>query len=72
MTEDETRMRWEKAEMTLAHLERQYDDLNAVVVKQGRLLARMQKRLEALGQSLDVQESERIRGTNPKPPHYGP
>ncbi len=72
MTDNETTAWQEKAEAALAHLERQYDQLNAVVIAQARELARLQKRLEELGDSLDTQELERIRGTNPKPPHYGP
>ncbi len=59
-----------RAEASVAHLERQYDELNAVVITQGKLLARIQKRLEQLGDSMESQELERIRSTNSKPPHY--
>ncbi|KAB2675635.1 MAG: SlyX family protein [Verrucomicrobia bacterium] len=59
-----------RAEASVAHLERQYDELNEVVITQGKLLARIQKRLEQLGDSMESQELERIRSTNSKPPHY--
>jgi uncharacterized coiled-coil protein SlyX len=72
MTESDLRPRLEQAEAAVAHLERNYDALNEVVVEQGKLLARLQKRLEQLGETLQAQELDRIRGTNAKPPHYAP
>lgn len=66
----EVERRLEAAEGAVAHLERQYDALNAAVIEQGRLIERMRKQLERLSESLDAQEMERIRSTNAKPPHY--
>ena len=70
MSGDETLDRLAKAEASVAHLEKQYDELNSVLIAQGKLLARVQKRLEQLGESMESQELERIRSTNSKPPHY--
>ena len=70
MTLDEALERLARTEASVAHLERQYDALTTVVIEQGKLLARVQKRLEQLGESLDAQELERIRATSAKPPHY--
>ena len=61
-----------RAEAALAHVERQYDELNAVVVEQGRSLERMRRQLERLTETLQNQELDRIRSTSAKPPHYQP
>ena len=61
-----------KLEASHAHLERQCDELNGVVIAQGKLLARLQKRLEQLDTTMQSQELERARDTNQKPPHYAP
>jgi len=68
MTDVEQRL--ERAEASLAHAEHQYDQLNAVVVEQGRLLEKLRKQLERLNESMETQELDRIRNTNTKPPHY--
>lgn len=62
--------RLERLESNLAHLERQYEQLNNVVIEQGRLLARLQKESAKVSDAVQTMELERIRGTNPKPPHY--
>jgi uncharacterized coiled-coil protein SlyX len=59
-----------RVEAALAHLERQFDELNSVAIAQGKLVSRLQKRVEELGSSLESQEMERIRSTSAKPPHY--
>jgi uncharacterized coiled-coil protein SlyX len=61
-----------RTEAALAHLERNYDGLNAVVIDQGRQLARLLKRLEELGQAFQAQEPDRMLPHNQKPPHYSP
>jgi uncharacterized coiled-coil protein SlyX len=68
MTDSESRL--EKTEAALSHLEHQYDQLNAVVVEQGKLLERLRKQVERLSESIEAQEMDRIRNTNTKPPHY--
>jgi uncharacterized coiled-coil protein SlyX len=67
---DELWRKLEVLESHLAHLERQYEQLNEVVIEQGKKLARASSRLKTLGQTLEVIELERIKSTNPKPPHY--
>jgi uncharacterized coiled-coil protein SlyX len=59
-----------KVESALAHLERQHEELNGVVVEQSRIIARLQKELGRATQALESAELERIRANNQKPPHY--
>ena len=58
-------------ETHLAHLEHQYEQLNNVVIEQGRLLARLQKESAKVSQAVEGMELERIRANNPRPPHHG-
>ncbi len=60
----------ESLESHIAHLERQYEQLNEVVIAQGRALARIQKELAKTSDAVQSMEVERIRVNNPKPPHY--
>ena len=62
--------RLEKLESHLAHLEHQYDELNKVVVEQARQLAKMQAQQQKVSDTVESIELERIKSTNPKPPHY--
>lgn len=62
--------RVQKLESNLAFLEKQYDDLNKVVIEQGRALARIQSELTRASEALRSAEIERIRANNQKPPHY--
>jgi uncharacterized coiled-coil protein SlyX len=66
----ETAERLEKLESHLAHLEHQYDQLNQVVLEQARLLAKAQVQQQKVAQTIEGIELERIKSTNPKPPHY--
>ena len=65
-----TATRLEKIESALAHLERQHEELNGVVVEQSRIITRLQKELGRATQALESAELERIRANNQKPPHY--
>jgi len=62
--------RLEKIESHLAHLERQYEEINQVVIEQGKLLARLQKENSKVSSAMETIEIERIRATDSKPPHY--
>ena len=64
--------RVEKLEASLAHLERNHDELNGVAIAQGKLIARLQKRLEQLDTTLQSQELDRLGPAQQKPPHYAP
>lgn len=59
-----------KVESALAHLERQHEELNGVVVEQARLIGRLQKEVARASEAMEGQELERIRANNQKPPHY--
>jgi uncharacterized coiled-coil protein SlyX len=63
--------RLEKLESNLAHLEHQYDQLNQVVLEQARMLAKLQAGHQQVSHTVESMELERIKATNPKPPHYG-
>ena len=58
-------------ETTLAHLDRLFEQLNQVVVEQAKTIARLQAQQRQLGETMQTLELERVRATNPKPPHYG-
>ena len=66
----ETSERLEKIETHLAHLERQHEELNQVVIEQGKLLARLHKEFTKTSDAVQTMELERIRANNQKPPHY--
>lgn len=71
MTDENLPARLARTEAAMAHLERNFDDLNAVVIDQGKVIARLQKRLEELGKTLESRETERPAHLE-KPPHYSP
>ena len=62
--------RLEKIESHIAHLEHQLEQVNQVVIEQGKLLARLQAVQSRLAGTFETMELERIKSTNPKPPHY--
>ncbi|HEX7569449.1 MAG TPA: SlyX family protein [Verrucomicrobiae bacterium] len=67
---EEISKRLEQIEANAAHLEHQVEQLNAVVIEQGRLLEQLKKLTQRQSTTLEAIESERIRDTNSKPPHY--
>jgi uncharacterized coiled-coil protein SlyX len=62
--------RLEKIESHVAHLEHLYEQLNQVVLEQGRELTRMQAQQQRISRTVETMELERIKSTNQKPPHY--
>ena len=64
-----TSARMEKIEANFAHLEHQVEQLNEVVIEQGRVIERLKKQLQRHATTLEAIELERIKSTNPKPPH---
>lgn len=64
--------RLQKLESHLAHVERIVDELNQVVIEQGRALRRLQAQQQRLTASVESAELDRIKSTNAKPPHYQP
>jgi uncharacterized coiled-coil protein SlyX len=67
---DENSRRTEKLESNLAHLEHQVEQLNAVVIEQGKLLDRLKKEVLRQSRAMETLELERIQSNNQKPPHY--
>ena len=62
--------RLEKLESQLAHLEHQYDQLNQVVIAQDKALLKLHGQLRQTVHTVETIELERIKSTNPRPPHY--
>jgi len=69
MAEENSR-RTEKLESSIAHLEHQVEQLNAVVVEQGKLLERLKKDVQRQTRAMESLELERMQSNNTKPPHY--
>jgi uncharacterized coiled-coil protein SlyX len=67
---DEQSQRLEKLESHLAHLEHQVDELNGVVITQGKLLERLKKEVQRQSSAMQTMELERVKSNNQKPPHY--
>ncbi len=57
-------------EAHVAHLEKHHDELNGVIIEQGKLLKKLQTKVGRISDSLETEELDRIKSTNPKPPHY--
>ena len=62
--------RLERIESHLAHLERHYEELNQVVIEQSATIKKLQSQQQRIAQSVESADLERIKATNPKPPHY--
>ena len=71
MNDSDWPARLERLEAHLAHVERQNDVLNEVVVEQGKELLRLRKQVERISQSFESQEMERVRSNNAPHPQYG-
>jgi SlyX protein len=69
MADDNSR-RIDKLETNLAHLEHQVEQLNGVVIEQGRLLERLKKEVQKQSSAMQTLELERIKANVQKPPHY--
>lgn len=67
---DEIAHRLERIEASVAHLEHQVEQLNEVIIEQGRLVGRLKKEVQRQSSQLESQELERIKANNPKPPHH--
>ncbi|HWH72142.1 MAG TPA: SlyX family protein [Candidatus Sulfotelmatobacter sp.] len=62
--------RFDRLETHLAHLEHLAEQLNNVVIDQGRQIEQLKKLLLRQSTTIESIELERIKSTNPKPPHY--
>lgn len=66
----ETSTRLGTIESSLAHLEHQVEQLNGVIIEQGKLLERMKKEVLRQSTAMATMELESIKANNTKPPHY--
>ena len=69
MADDNSR-RMKKIESNFAHLEHQVEEMNHVLIEQGKLLERLKKEVQRQNTAMQTLELERIRSNNQKPPHY--
>ena len=67
---DETSQRLENIEANFAHLEHQVEQLNQVIIEQGKVVEMLRRQAQKQSQALESIELERIKATNAKPPHY--
>lgn len=68
--ENEASQRIERLEAHVAHLERQVEQLNEVIIGQGKLMDRLKKEVQRQSATMETLELERMKATNPRPPHY--
>lgn len=66
----ENRRRIEQLESHVAHLEHTVEQLNDVLVEHTKAIERLKAQVLRQAQTLETIEMERVKGTNPKPPHY--
>ncbi len=59
-----------KIESHVAHLEHQVEQMNTVIIEQGRLVDRLKKEVSRQTSAMESLELERIKANNTKPPHY--
>ncbi len=57
-------------EVKIAHLEYLFEQLNTVVIDQGKRIGRLEGEIRGVSNSVQEIELERVRSTNVKPPHY--
>jgi uncharacterized coiled-coil protein SlyX len=67
---EENSERFEKLEAHVAHLERQVEELNEVIIEQGKLVDRLKKEVQRQSTAMQTMELERIKFNITKPPHY--
>ena len=69
MTEESSE-RFAKLESHIAHLEHQVEELNGVVIEQGKVIERLRKQVQVQARTLETSAIEQVRANNPKPPHH--
>ena len=67
---DEHSQCMDRLESHLAHLEHQVEQLNGVVIEQGKLLDRLRKEVQRQSGVMQTLELERMKSNVEKPPHY--
>ena len=59
-----------KIESHIAHLEHQVEQLNEVIIEQGKELETLKKLVLRQAATMESLEMDRIKATNTKPPHH--
>lgn len=67
---EEASGRLERLESHVAHLEHQVEQLNEVIIGQGKTIERLRKQVQLQSRSLETFEIDRAKANNQKPPHY--
>jgi uncharacterized coiled-coil protein SlyX len=67
---DDNAERFHKLESDIAHLEHQVEQLNEVIIEQGKWLERLKKEVQKQSTAMETIELERIKANVTKPPHY--
>ena len=67
---DANSQRIDRLESHLAHLDHQVEQLNGVIIEQGKLLDRLRKETQRQSVAMQTMELERIKSNPQKPPHY--
>lgn len=67
---EETSERFAQLESHLAHLEHQVEELNEVLIAQGKTVERLRKQVQWHARTLESSEIEQAKANNPKPPHH--
>lgn len=67
---DENSRRLDRLEANLAHLEHQVEQINSVIIEQGKLLDRLKREIQRQATAMQTLELERVKANNQKPPHY--
>ena len=67
---DEIFERLQRLETHVAQLEHQADQLNGVIIHQGKTIDLLKKEVQRQSALLQGVELDRIKSNNPKPPHY--
>jgi SlyX protein len=67
---DKTSQRLQKIEAHVAHLEHQVDQLNQVIIDQGKAIEALKRQTQRQARTIESMEIDRIKATNSKPPHY--
>ncbi len=70
MSDEELGEKLVRMESLIAHLEHQYEELNKVVVEQGKVLSKSLSQQEKMADTLREMRQDEIRSDNRKPPHY--
>jgi uncharacterized coiled-coil protein SlyX len=70
MDEEISEERFQRLEAHVTELEHALDQMNSVLIEQGKLLRRLHTQNQSLSETMTTLEMDRIRSVNTKPPHY--